>query len=90
MNDIPVHIQCAYEPCSRPAVTRLRLKAGWENLCLHHYDRHFQQEADDFCRSQNLHTQEEKMAWIKARIGLVGNPKIEREPGQDDEEREAA
>ena len=89
MNDLPVFIPCAYEPCTRQAVTRLRLKAGWENLCIHHYDRYFQQEADDFCRAQGLTTQAEKMAWINARIGKIGNPTIQREPGQDDEEMAA-
>lgn len=101
---------------------RIRFKGGWENVCIGHYDRHFQMEADEFCRANNLKTQPEKMAWIKQRIGNIGNPsrqgdhwqrvmatqglpdisyryaqmvigkreQIERQPGQDDEEREAA
>lgn len=42
----PEHVPCAHETCSIPAKCRIRLPTGWANLCLPHYQRHFEILAD--------------------------------------------
>lgn len=86
-------VRCAHDICTKTAVTRLPLKTGWANLCLVHYERHIQEGADEFCRDNGLVTVEQKIAYCKAKIGGIGKgiqiPALDRQPGQDDEERAA-
>lgn len=39
-------IQCAHETCHVPASVRVKTGHGWANLCLPHYERHFDKAAD--------------------------------------------
>lgn len=69
-------IPCAFSPCSKPAICRIFTR-GWINVCFDHYT------TADFRRHvANSPVIDEWRKW------KAEHP--EREPGQDEEERNAA
>ena len=55
-------VACAHDGCPVPAFCNIKLKTGRTNLCRHHYDQHFQIEADRANTAKGLNTVEEMRA----------------------------
>lgn len=37
---------CAHDGCALPAACKIKVVTGWANLCLPHYQMHFEKQAD--------------------------------------------
>jgi hypothetical protein len=74
-------VSCAHDLCEHPAICRVKLEAGWADLCRHHYDFHAQRQANEFCAANGLITLEQKRAYCleKARVfGFAGRAAIKK------------
>jgi hypothetical protein len=88
-----VVVDCAFAPCSRPAICRIFTR-GWINVCFAHYT------TAEFTRPvpESPVIKEGLAAFAKSkytrRVSEVGaelaKADLMREPGSDDEERHAA
>lgn len=94
---------CSVYGCGALTVAREKTETGWATFCLHHYIEYHHRKSEKRVREElGLQTVEEMKAYIRK---LLRNPKpgsalaalkdrgvfdgIEREPGQDDEEKAA-
>ena len=94
---------CAVYGCGALTATREKTETGWANFCLHHYVEYHHRKSEKRVRDElGLHTVDEMKAYIRK---LLKNPRpgsalaamkkqgvfagVEREPGQDDEEKAA-
>lgn len=88
----PEYIACCFVGCPTSATIRTRTKTGWANVCVEHDKAIVQKRADAYCASLGLDTTEKKRAYVLQMVrGMKRKftPPDMREPGQDDEEREA-
>ena len=98
-----ISVECAYGGCPHDATIRLQTPTGWANVCNGHYHMRISADAHAFTKAHGLQTVDQMRAFIKGKnIGARGkmhgdflnahlrNKPAEREPGQDDEELEAA
>lgn len=82
--------ECAYQGCVTSAVIREQTPTGWANLCEFHWLQAHTRRAEENCRAKGLFTTEQKKAYCRKMLGRLITPAVEREPGQDDEERNDA
>jgi len=82
---------CAWEGCRQKAATRDEIEPGKgrHNLCEYHYIEAHKLRAQRWCEARGLLTVENKRDYCRNLIaGLIKPmPLVDREPGQDDEER---
>lgn len=45
---------CAHDGCALPAACKIKVITGWANLCLPHYQRHFEIQADRGLEAKGL------------------------------------
>jgi len=87
-------VDCHFAPgCGRPARLRTdRFSGQMQALCYDCADRLRLDSANRFCKANGLDTTEQKIAYCRAMVkkfaSRVGS--LDRQPGQDDEERMAA
>lgn len=62
------HVDCAFLPCQRSAVMRLRRPTGWANVCRVHAEGIWQREADGFVAEQGLTSLAAKQEWVRAKL----------------------
>lgn len=75
-------VPCGHTGCMNPSITVKKLK-GWTPLCRAHYEFHIQQEANEFCRANDLTTREKQLAYIREKLGSSKLLRGVREPGEE-------
>jgi hypothetical protein len=76
-------IDCAHTQCPYPGDVDLKLKTGWAHLCKSHYEFHIQQQADDFCKANDLTTRAAQLAFIREKLHSSKLLRHVREPGEE-------
>jgi len=81
-------VQCAHDGCAIDATIRMRLPTGWGSVCRPHAERHWQEEADDFCTHMDLDTRAKQHGFVKEKLAAFKQRSfVAPEPGDGDEER---
>lgn len=92
------HRDCAHAPaCTKNATIREKTATGWAAFCEDHYIEYHHRASEKRVREElGLKTVEEMKEYCRRKLQTVfrsvqsGGTVIRREPGQDDEEKEAA
>jgi hypothetical protein len=83
-------VKCCHDICFNDAKVKIKTHTGWANLCMRHYDDHYQKQSEEYCNALGLTTTEQRRAWVKQQINRLAKkytryvPKSE--PGADYEE----
>lgn len=84
-------VQCSFEGCNTPARYNVERPEGRADVCHEHYLRLAQLDAARYCAEHGIQTREQAQAWLRRLPpGRFSTAVPEREPGQDDEEREVS